>query len=95
LSLCIRVPTLLLSDIINTNTINKNIRTTKNNTKTNTEKDNTKNNRIIINKLYATIQSLKSENIKLRKYIRKLKYHLSHIPQTRKTPKKGKQKEKY
>jgi len=89
LSLCIRVSTPLPSNIT-TNTINKDIRSTKDNTET-----NTKNNRIIINKLYATIQSLKSENIRLRKYIRNLKYRLRHIPQTRKTPKKRNRKRKY
>jgi len=90
-----RVPTPFPANI-STNIINKNIRSTKDsNTETNTKKDNTKDNRIIINKLYTTIQSLKSENIGLRKYIRKLKYCLHHIPQTHKTLKNTNRKRKY
>lgn len=68
----------------------ENIKNTENKIESNTED----NNKIIIHKLYIKVQSLKSENVRLRKQIRDLKYRLRHIPQRRKMPKKDKQKKK-
>jgi len=62
-----------------------NKRNTKNRTETNTKDE-------IIHKLYAKVKSLRSENIRLRGQIRKLKYRLRYIPQKRKKSKKDKQK---
>jgi len=52
------------------------------------------NNMTAIRKLYMKIISLKSENSRLRKQVRKLKFHLHHTVRIRKTPKKNKQKKK-
>lgn len=65
---------------------NKNTRSTKNSRETSTE-----DNEILIHKLCTKVQSLKSENIRLRGQIRYLKYRLRHVPQKRKTS-KNKQK---
>lgn len=64
---------------------NKNTESTKSNTESSTE-SNTKDK--TISKLCTKVQSLKTENNRLKAQIRYLKYRLRHVPKVRKTPKK-------
>lgn len=50
------------------------------------------NNKTLIREFYTKNKFLRSENIRLHKQVRKLKYCLRHIPKVHKTPKKDKEK---